>query len=166
MARRKSRKKQVRRRAKPMLKVLPAIEGYVLANIATQNLFGSNPIAFLLGDLNSSVPSNANALQIAMGPNHQGISLKELLTNTMSTASLVTTTSAVSGKPTTSYQYGTTGGVIDAVADNFMNNLGNIVVGTAMSTAGFRIAKKVLRKPVNMANRQLRQMGLGSTIQI
>jgi hypothetical protein len=148
-----------------MLKILPALEGYVLANIATQNLFGSNPVNFLLGDLNSSVGSNPNALALAMGPNHQGISLKELLMNSMSTMSTGTTTSQVSGKPIATTTYGQTGGVLDAVQQNFMNNMGNIIVGTAMSTAGFRIAKKVLRKPINMANRSLRQFGLGSTVQ-
>jgi len=165
LARRKSKKRTTRRRAKPMLKILPALEGYVLANIATQNLFGSNPLSFLLGDLNSSVGSNPNALALAMGPNHQGISLKELLMNSMSTSAQSQTTTNVGGKPVTTYSYGQTGGVLDAVQQNFMNNMGNIIVGTAMSTAGFRIAKKVLRKPINMANRSLKQFGLGATVQ-
>ena len=166
LARRKSKKRTTRRRAKPMLKILPALEGYVLANIATQNLFGSNPLSFLLGDLNSSVgTSNPNALQLAMGPNHQGISLKELLMNSMSTATTSTYSTSVGGKPQTGTSYGQTGGVLDVVQQNFMNNMGNIIVGTAMSTAGFRIAKKVLRKPINMANKSLRQFGLGATVQ-
>lgn len=149
-----------------MLKILPAVEGYVLANIATQNLFNSTPLSFLLGDLNSSVgSSNPNALQLAMGPNHQGISLKELLTNSMSYQTTSQSYSAVSGKVQTTTSYGQTGGVLDTVQQNFMNNMGNIIVGTAMSTAGFRIAKKVLRKPISMANRSLRQFGLGSTVQ-
>ena len=148
-----------------MLKILPALEGYVLANIATTNLFGSNPLQFLLGDLNSSVGSNPNALALAMGPNHQGISLKELLMNSMSTATTSTYQSSVGGKPQTGTSYGSTGGVLDVVQQNFMNNMGNIIIGTAMSTAGFRIAKKVLRKPINMANKSLRQFGLGATVQ-
>ena len=165
LARRKSKKRTTRRRVKPMLKVLPALEGYVLANIATQNLFNSNPLQFLLGDLNASVGSNPNALALAMGPNHSGISLKELLMNSMSTATTGTYQTSVSGKPQTGTTYGSTGGVLDAVQANFMNNMGNIIVGTAMSTAGFRIAKKVLRKPINMANKSLRQFGLGATVQ-
>ena len=149
-----------------MLKVLPALEGYVLANIATQNLFNSNPLQFLLGDLNAGFPSNPNALQLAMGPNHSGISLKELLTNSMTTGSTTTTYQTPGSKGQSTTTYAMTGGVLDAVQQNFMNNMGNIIIGTAMSTAGFRIAKKVLRKPINMANRSLRQFGLGSTIQI
>ena len=145
-----------------MLKILPALEGYVLANIATQNLFNSTPLSFLLGDLNASVPANANPLAVAMGPNHYGISLKELLTNSMSVA-VQYQPSPTRGTYTNIHQ---TGGVLDAVQQNFMNNMGNIIIGTAMSTAGFRVAKRVLRKPINMANRQLRQMGMGSTLQI
>jgi len=161
MPRRKSKKRTPRRRAKPMLKILPALEGYILANIATQNLFGSNPLQFLLGDLNASVPANAGPLAIAMGPNHSGISLKELLTNSMSQA-VSYQTRQYSGAVTQIHQ---TGGVLDQVQQNFMNNMGTIIIGTAMSTAGFRIAKKVLRKPISMANRSLRQFNLGSTIQ-
>lgn len=149
-----------------MLKVLPAVEGYVLANVATQNLFGGNPLQFILGDLNASAPAGGNALAMAMGPQPGVISLKELLTGSMNTAVSTTSSSSVFGKPTTSTSYGTAGGVIDTVSQNFMNNIGNIVVGTALSTAGFRVAKRVLRKPINMANRQIRAMGLGSTIQL
>ena len=165
LARRKSKKRTTRRRVKPMLKGLPALEGYVLANIATQNLFNSNPLQFLLGDLNASAGSG-NALALAMGPNHSGISLKELLTNSMTTGATQTTYTPPGSKGQSTTTYSTTGGVLDAVQQNFMNNMGNIIIGTAMSTAGFRIAKKVLRKPINMANRSLRQFGLGSTIQI
>ena len=149
-----------------MLKVLPAVEGYVLANVATQNLFGGNPLQFILGDLNASAPAGGNALAMAMGPQPGVISLKELLTGSMNTAVSTTSSSSVFGKPTTSTSYGTAAGVIDTVSQNFMNNIGNIVVGTALSTAGFRVAKRVLRKPINMANRQIRAMGLGSTIQL
>jgi len=137
-----------------MLKVLPAIEGFVLANIATRNLFNSGPVGFLLGDLNDSVPPYANALQIAMGPSEVGaISLKELLTNSMNIH-----------EERQGYS-GMVGGVLAEVQSNFMDNMGNIIIGTVASTAGFRIARKVLRKPINMANRQLKNMGLAGTIQ-
>lgn len=146
-----------------MLKVLPAIEGYVLANIATQNLFNANPLEFLLGDLNSQAGSGPFGQ--LMGPSSTGaITLKEMLTNSMN---VMQSQTYWTGKQYASRSVvGQTGGVIEQVSQNFMDNIGNIVVGTAMSTAGFRIAKKVLRKPVSMANRQLRAIGLGSTIQI
>lgn len=142
-----------------MIKVLPLVEGFVLANIATQNLFDANPLEFLLGDLNAAVPANANALQTAMGPSEYGtISLKELLTNSMNVHS-------ESGQYQSGPSFAMVGGVYQAVSDRFMANMGNIIIGSVASTAGFRVAKKVLRKPINMANRQLRNAGLGSTIQ-
>ena len=161
--RRKS-KTPTRRRVKPMLKVLPAVEGYVLANIATQNLFGGSPLQFILGDLNAQ--SGSGALAQAMGPQPGIITLKEILTGSMNTSSTTRTYSGLGGKGQSTTSYAMTGGVIDQVQQNFMDNIGNIIVGTALSTAGFRVAKRVLRKPVGMANRQLKAMGLGSTIQL
>jgi len=145
-----------------MLKILPALEGYVLANIATQSIFGTDPLSFVLGDLNADAGADANFIQRAMGPNHSGISLKELLTGEFSqTTSLSNpytqiTTTTVGMSPTSAFTQ---------VSENFTDNLGTLVVSTALSTAGFRVAKKVLRKPINMANRQLKAMGLGATVQ-
>ena len=72
-----------------------------------------------------------------------------------------------SGKPTTTMTVTTSGTApLDAVAANFQANLGNIIVGTVMTTAGFRIANKVLSKPKARLNKMIRQVGLGATIQI
>ena len=140
-----------------MIRILPLVEGFVLANIATQNLFETSPIGFLLGDLNESTVANPNALQVAKGPSDcEVISLKDLLTNSMNVYSQTRTGQRDSAQ---------VGGVFGVVSDNFMNNMGNIIVGSVASTAGFRIAKKVLRKPISMANKTLRNAGLGSTVQ-
>jgi hypothetical protein len=149
-----------------MLKIFPLVEGFVLANIATQNLFETNPLTFLLGDLNAETPMDANMLQLAMGPSStQAITLKELLTNSMN-VSVTRYRQATPGGKTTSYQTREqVGGVLAEVQENFMNNMGNIIIGTVASTAGFRIARKILKKPINMANRQLRNAGLGATVQ-
>lgn len=149
-----------------MVKIIPLLEGFVLANITTQNLFDTNPLTFLLGDLNAETPMDANMLQLAMGPSStKSITLKELLTNSMN-VDVTRYRQATPGGKTTSYQTrAQVGGVLAEVQENFMNNMGNIIIGTVASTAGFRIAKKVLRKPINMANRQLRNAGLGGTIQ-
>lgn len=150
-----------------MVRILPLIEGFVLANIATQNLFDASPLEFLLGDLNATTPANPNMLQLAMGPSSTGaISLKEILTGSMNTG-VTTQHAATPSHPKGYSSYGTAqvGGVLDQVQENFMNNMGTIIIGTVASTAGFRIAKKVLAKPMRMANRQLRNAGLGGTVQ-
>jgi len=147
-----------------MIKIMPMIEAFAVANIATQNLFGGNPIQVLLGDLNTS--AGTGAYGALMGPQPGVITVKELLTGTMNTATSSTSYGTLSGKPSTTTTYGSTGGVLDAVAQNFTDNLGTIVVQTALTTAGFRIANKVLGKTKNKANKLLRGAGLGTTVQI
>ena len=147
-----------------MIKLMPMLEAYATANIATQNLMGGNPIQVLLGDLNTSAGSGAYGA--LMGPQPGVITVKEMLTGSMNT--LGTSYSQTSlGKPQATTGIVTSGtSPLDAVAANFQANLGNIVIGTVMTTAGFRIANKVLSKPKARLNKMIRQVGLGSTIQI
>lgn len=148
-----------------MIKLMPMIEAYATANIATQNLFGGNPVQVLLGDLNTSAGSGAYGA--LMGPQPGVITVKELLTGSMNTVAQVTSYGSPGSKPTTTGAIVTSSASpLDAVAQNFQNNLGNIVIGTVMTTAGFRIANKVLSKPKAKLNKMIRQVGLGSTIQI
>ena len=148
-----------------MFRVMPALEAYAVANVATQNLMGGNPIQVILGDLNTT--AGTGMYGGLMGPQPGVITIKEMLTGTMNTLGSTTTYGALGSKPQT-----TTGIVtsstspLDAVAQNFQNNLGNIVVGTALTSAGFRIANKVLRKPKSKMNKLLRDVGLGSTVQL
>lgn len=147
-----------------MFRVMPAIEAYATANIATQNLFGGNPFQVILGDLNASAGSgNFGAI---MGPQPGVITIKELLTGSMNVAVQTsgwqgpqkgTTTTSIITSATTPFE---------AVSENFKNNLGNIVVGTVMTTAGFRIANKVLGKPKRKMNKLLKDVGLGTTVQL
>lgn len=161
MARRK--KKTTRRRAKPMIRVMPMLEAYAIANVATKNLMGGSPIQVLLGDLNQSVGSaNPNALQLAMGPQPGVLTIKELLTGTMNESGYTT---GMRGQQVASIVTSATT-PLDHLAQNFQDNFGNIVVGSVMTTAGFRIANKVLAKPKNKLNKMLRNAGLGTTVQI
>jgi len=144
---------------------MPMLEAYATANIATQNLMGGNPLEVLLGDLNTT--SGSGAYGALMGPQPNVITVKEMLTGSMNQLTTGTSYSHPSGKPTTTGTITVSGtSPLDAVAANFQNNLGNIVIGTVMTTAGFRIANKVLSKPKAKLNKMIRQVGLGSTIQI
>ena len=164
MARRRTKRK-TRRRAKPMVKVLPLIEAYALMNIATQNLTGGSPLQTLLGDLNASAGTGYGGA--LMGPQPGVITVKEMLTGTMNTVGTSTSFGAAGGKPTTTTSIVTSGqSPLDALSTNFQNNFGNIIVGSVLTTAGFRIANKVLAKPKNKFNAMIKQMGLGSTVQL
>ncbi len=136
---------------------------------------GGNPFQVLLGDLNSQAGSGF--LGQVMGPQPGVISIKELLTGSMNPSLLSglggsgasTGYSTPSGSiPGTSITGMTTAGSspLDAVTRNFQNNIGNIIVGTVMTTAGFRIANRVLRRPRAALNRTLKQVGLGQTVQV
>jgi hypothetical protein len=150
-----------------MIRLMPALEAYAIANVATQNLMGGNPIQVLLGDLNTT--AGTGAYGALMGPQPGVITVKEMLTGSMNTGSgQTTTTYGALGKPTgttTTYAIAATS-PLDAVAQNFQANMGNIIIGSALTTAGFRIANKVLRKPKTKMNKLLRDVGLGSTVQI
>ena len=107
-----------------------------------------------------------------MGPQPGVITIKEMLTGSMnqlgsSTPSQVGMGGYGGGLSTSGASVVTSSTApLAAVAQNFQNNLGNIVVGTALTTAGFRIANKVLRKPKTKMNKLLRDVGLGTTVQI
>lgn len=151
-----------------MLRVMPALEAYMVANIATQNLVGGSPIQFLLGDLNQSP---GTGFQSVMGPQPGVLTLKELLMgeyNTGLAAAGQIGAGPASGVAASSYASGSTafGSPLEIVSTNFANNFGNIIVGSVLTSAGFRIANKVLAKPKNKMNAMIRKVGLGSTIQL
>ena len=155
-----------------MLRVMPALESYMIANVATQNLMGGNPFQVILGDLNAQ--TGTGALGQLMGPQPGVISLKELVSGSMNQIGTATT-GAVGSIGAGGYT-GSLGGQtaitmsatspIDAISQNFSNNIGNIIIGTTLTTAGFRVANKVLRKPKSKMNKLLRDVGLGSTVQL
>lgn len=175
MPARRRRKSSSRRRSKTMFRVMPALESYMIANVATQNLMGGNPLQVMLGDLNAQAGSGA--LGQLMGPQPGVISIKELLSGTMNAYQIGSGSNPIA---TTGYSTPgmmlpgatvtgiTTAGMapIDAVAQNFKNNVGNIIIGTTLTTAGFRIANRVLRKPKSKFNKLIRDVGLGSTVQL
>ena len=149
------------------------LESFAIANVATQNLMGGNPIQVILGDLNTT--AGTGMYGGLMGPQPGVITIKEMLTGTMNTLQGPATTGAVGtsgysglagGSPGVMSVVTSSTSPLDAISQNFQNNLGNIVVGTALTSAGFRIANKVLRKPKTKMNKLLRDVGLGSTDQL
>lgn len=149
-----------------MIKVRALAETYMGLNLVTQNLMGGNPFQVALGDLSSQ--AGTGMYGALTGPQPGVITIKEMLTGSMNTMGTITYQSAsVGGKTRT-----TTGIVtsstspLEAISENFQNNMGNIIVGGVLQTAGWRIFNKVIGKSANKANAMLRKAGLGSTIQI
>ena len=155
-----------------MLRVMPALESYMIANVATQNLMGGNPFQVILGDLNAQ--AGTGALSQIMGPQPGVLTLKELISGEYNYVSLpgpagAQSPTAGAGQyiPSAATVRTTVGGSpLEVITENFTSNIGNIIVGTTLTTAGFRVANKVLRKPKAKMNKLLRDVGLGSTVQL
>lgn len=130
----------------------------MLAGIVTGELMGTdNPFKAVLGDLNPNAPMGS-----LTGPQGGGVlTLKEIL---MGSADLTTTTQLPGGRSYSTHSAGAN--PIQILADNFSQNWFNIVYRTALTTAGFRIANKVLARPKNRINAMIRKAGFGATIQI
>lgn len=150
-----------------MIKVMSMLEAYAVTNIATQNLMGGNPLQVLLGDLNAAGGTGIAAI---MGPQPGVLTLKELLTGEYNVGIGGNVASATAGAGAVAAYGGAVGqrfgSPLEIVSSNFQTNFGNIVVGSVLTTAGFRVANKILAKPKNKMNAMIRKMGLGSTIQI
>ena len=147
-----------------MIKVRALAETYMGLNLVTQNLMGGNPFQVELGDLSNQ--AGTGMYGALTGPQPGVITIKEMLTGSMNTLGS-TSTYGTLGKPvTTSGIVTSTTSPLEAIAENFQNNMGNIIVGGVMQTAGWRIFNKVIGKSANKANAMLRKAGLGSTIQI
>jgi hypothetical protein len=159
MARRRKAAKR-RRKPQPMIKVRAMAEALMAGNLVTQNLMGGNVLEVLLGDLNAQ--GGTGAIQQLMGPQPGVITIKEVLTGSMNTTEM---TQNLNRTWSTSIATSATS-PLDAIAANFQANVGNIIVGGVMQTAGWRIFNKVTAKSVRRANAMIRRAGLGSTIQI
>jgi len=168
---RRRRKSNGRRRSRTMFRVMPALESYMIANVATQNLMGGNPLQVILGDLNAT--AGTGALGQIMGPQPGVLTLKELVSGSYNYAQLPGPAGAMSPTagagmymPSSASIRTSTASPLDVITSNFQQNIGNIIVGTTLTTAGFRVANKVLRKPKAKMNKLLREVGLGSTVQL
>jgi hypothetical protein len=159
MARRRKAAKK-RRKPQPMIKVRAMAEALMAGNLVTQNLMGGNVLEVLLGDLNAQ--GGTGTIQQLMGPQPGVITIKEVLTGSMNTTEM---TQNLNRTWSTSIATSATS-PLDAIAANFQANVGNIIVGGVMQTAGWRIFNKVTAKSVRRANAMIRRAGLGSTIQI
>lgn len=153
-ARRSSRRKAStprRRSPKPMVNVLKTAESLVLANAATQGLFGMNAVAFATEGWLTPQTSNSNnswelsASEIVRGliPGGEGYGFgSQYLANNENP-------------------------VMAAIKKNLKDN-GPQAIGTMIvAPIAFKMARKVLQRPlITPANRLLKTAGLGSVVKI
>ena len=127
------RKKTTRRRSPKTFKIINAIEAYAYANLLTQGIAGLGPVAFLTGGSDISMDYSNGALQVSGADQ---LSLSEIVTNP--------------------------GAAFSGMQMNFMQNYQNMAVQAVTISVGFRLAKRLLRKPINTVNRELiKPLGIG-----
>ena len=139
MARRKA--KRSRRRKFTGINVVNAAEGFIQANWVTQGFLNTDPVAALVG---KSSAGYGFLKGVSDTGGKKRIALTELL--------------GLGGEDAaTNWGY-----VLDNVKENWLD----VAIKTTLTTGGFRIGKRLFRKPRAQINKSLRMLGVGDTIRV
>ncbi len=145
MARRKSRRK-TRRRSKQGISIVNTAETIMLANVATQTLFGTNAWNFLVGN---QADMSASGIY--------SISLKELFQQNQASY----TSRAMGGGTTTSVV-----STMDVVKRNLSENWMTGAAQMVLIPLGFKFGKQIARPAISRTNRLLKKAGISSTVKV
>ena len=127
------RKKSKRRRGPKMFSVISAIESYAYANLLTEGLAGNSPVGFITGGSDISYGSSNGAMTVTGAGQ---LSLSEIISH-----------------PTTAFT---------GMQANFMANYQTMAVQAIGIGVGFKVAKKLLRRPISNVNRNImKPLGIG-----
>ena len=143
------RKKSSRRRSPKMVSLLNVAESYAYANTLTSGLMGTTPVGFVTGaqDLTtgmrrvgmSSDPSGGYTMQAFVDNPDGAISLSDIVS-----------------QPDASFA---------TIQSNFMSNYQAMAIQAATIGIGFRLGKRLLRRPISNVNRNIfRPLGAGFKI--
>ncbi len=136
------RKKRKSRRRFTGLNVLDAAQAYAQLSIWSNATVGLNPWEFLTE---------------STGGHSKNITLKELLgMGTHGGGGISTTYQGVVGG----------GSALDMIAYNFKENWLEAAIQSTLTGIGFTAAKKLTRRPRSMANKMLKQLGVGTMVRI
>ena len=127
------RKKSKRRRGPKMFSVISAIESYAYANLLTEGLAGNSPVGFITGGSDISYGSSNGAMTVTGAGQ---LSLSEIITH-----------------PTTAFT---------SMQASFMQNYQTMAVQAIGIGVGFKVARKLLRRPIGNVNRNImKPLGIG-----
>ena len=127
------RKKSKRRRGPKMFSVISAIESYAYANLLTEGLAGNSPVGFITSGSDISYGSSNGAMTVTGAGQ---LSLSEIITH-----------------PTTAFT---------GMQANFMANYQTMAVQAIGIGVGFKVARKLLRRPISNVNRNImKPLGIG-----
>jgi len=127
------RKKAKRRRGPKTFSVISAIESYAYANLLTEGLAGTSPVGFITGSSDISVTGSGTSLLITGADQ---LNLSEMITHP--------------------------GAAFTGMQTNFMANYQNMAVQAIGIGVGFKVARKLLRRPISNVNKNLfKPLGIG-----
>ena len=113
--------------------MINAIESYAYANLLTTGLAGNSPVGFITGESDIKVTYPAGAMTISGA---EKLTLSELITNP--------------------------GIAMAGMQTNFMDNYQSMAVQAIGIGIGFKMAKKLLRRPISNVNRNIfKPLGIG-----
>jgi hypothetical protein len=141
------KRKSSRRRSPKMVSLLNVAESYAYANTLTSGLMGTTPVGFITGDQDLTTGTRRVS---ATGMVDTGSYIMEAYVDNPDGA--ISLRDIVS-QPDASFA---------TVQTNFMNNYQAMAVQAATIGIGFRLGKRLLRRPISNVNRNIfKPLGAG-----
>tara|TARA_R110000737_G_scaffold44816_1_gene65077 strand:+ start:908 stop:1336 length:429 start_codon:yes stop_codon:yes gene_type:complete len=139
MARRGSKRK--RRRSPKTTSLLNVAEAYAQANVLTSGILGNSPVGVITGV--TDLGYQKMAIDRGLGG---GFSMEAVGGGSLSLGDIVSAPDQAFG----------------IMQSNAMNNWQSMIVQSAGINIGFRLGKRLLRRPISSVNRTIfKQLGLG-----
>ena len=142
------RKKSSRRRSPKMVSLLNVAESYAYANTLTSGLMGTTPVGFVTGaqDLTTGMRKVSQTGQLGGGGAY---TMQAFVDNPDGAISL----SDIVSQPDASFA---------TIQSNFMSNYQAMAIQAATIGIGFRLGKRLLRRPISNVNRNIfKPLGAG-----
>ena len=152
------RKKKVSRRRDKAISITGLAESIMIANVGTTAAFGLSLKDFVMDGW------TATSANLANHPNQ--LSLHELIYGNKSQTTTIALPSAGYGSPTSQTVTLTPGSNTEVIMQNLRANWVPAVIQGTLIPVGFRVSKRVLRKPIAQANKLLKQAGLRSMVKV
>jgi hypothetical protein len=155
MARRKQKKT---RRRDTAISITGLAESILIANVGTVAAFNLNLKDFIMDGW------TAGSTGLATHPNQ--LSLHEIIYGNASQTSTVQLYNPGTGGTTSQSVTLTPGSNLEVITQNLRNNWVPALIQGTLIPVGFRVSKRVLRKPIAQANKLLKQAGLRSMVKV
>jgi len=144
-----AKRKAKRRRKKPAFSILNALEAFTYASIVSEGTTGGSVYAFITGKTDLGYSKSTTVIDVGLGTSSTtGVQL--VGTGQISLGDLMTEPSLA----------------LTTIAQNFQQNLIPMSLAAFSTSIGFRIGRRLLRKPISSINVHLIKPALGAGIRL